>query len=611
MQHLLNQDLFTEIDIQFARFITRLSGKKAPELSLAAALVSHATSEGNVCLDLPSMESKPLIENAPGPDTFVCPSLKDWRKKLFSSSVVGKPGQYRPLILDDYSRLYLYRYWEYEKILADNIRARAATQIGDIDLNLLRDGLSRLFSEIQENHTDWQKVASFVSVMKRFCVISGGPGTGKSTVIAKILSLVLEQAKDHRCRIALAAPTGKAAARLQQAVRNGKKMLPLGEERTKDTIATEVSTIHRLLGSIPGSPYFRHNTRNLLPVDILVIDEASMVDLALMSKLIQAVPPSARLILLGDMDQLASVESGAVLGDICDTGRGHGLSKEMCKRFQEVTGDKIDISPEQGDGTGIQDCVVQLKKSYRFGTNSGIGAVSRAINEGDGNIALKLLKNGTYHDIRWKPLPQPNALYTVLKQNILEGYSAYLKTSDPIKTFHLFEQFRILCAVRKGPYGVMGLNLLAEKILQEENLITPGKRWYRGRPILITRNDYNLGLFNGDIGIILPDPASNHGLRALFLSSDDTLRKFLPIRLPEHETVFAMTVHKSQGSEFDKALFLLPDKNTPVLTRELIYTGITRAKKSVDVWGTEGVFLKGVNQRIQRASGIRHALWEG
>ncbi|MBK5101081.1 MAG: exodeoxyribonuclease V subunit alpha, partial [Desulfobacteraceae bacterium] len=490
------------------------------------------------------------------------------------------------------------------------IKARAATQIDDIDIHLLRDCLSRLFPEAQENHTDWQKVASFVSVMKRFCVISGGPGTGKSTVIAKILSLVLEQAKGHAFRIALAAPTGKAAARLQQAVKNGEKMLPL-EERTKDTRATEASTIHRLLGSIPGSPYFRHNTKNPLPVDIVVIDEASMVDLALMSKLVQAIPPSARLILLGDKDQLASVEAGAVLGDICDTGRVHGLSKEISKRFQEVTGDRIDIAPEEDDKTGLQDCVVQLKKSYRFETDSGIGAVSRAVNKGDGDLALKLLKSGTYDDIRWKPLPKPNPLHRVLRQNVLEGYKPYLETSDPIEAFHLFEQFRLLCAVRKGPYGVMTLNLVAEKILQEENLITPGKRWYRGRPVLITRNDYNLGLFNGDIGIILPDPASNQDLRALFLSPDGTLRKLLPIRLPEHETVFAMTVHKSQGSEFDKALLLLPDRHTPLLTRELIYTGITRAKKGVDVWCTEGVFLESVNQQIQRVSGLRDALWEG
>ena len=610
LQPLLNQDLFSEIDIQFARFMTRLSGKNAPELLLAAALASHATSEGNVCLDLSSVEGKPLISSASGTDTFVCPKLKEWSEKLVSSTVVGKPGEYRPLVLDDHSRLYIYRYWEYEKILADNIKARAATQIDDIDIHLLRGCLSRLFPEAQENQTDWQKVASFVSVMKRFCVISGGPGTGKSTVIAKILSLVLEQAKGHAFRIALAAPTGKAAARLQQAVKNGEKMLPL-EERTKDTRATEASTIHRLLGSIPGSPYFRHNTKNPLPVDIVVIDEASMVDLALMSKLVQAIPPSARLILLGDKDQLASVEAGAVLGDICDTGRVHGLSKEISKRFQEVTGDRIDIAPEEDDKTGLQDCVVQLKKSYRFETDSGIGAVSRAVNKGDGDFALKLLKSGTYDDIRWKPLPKPNPLHRVLRQNVLEGYKPYLETSDPIEAFHLFEQFRLLCAVRKGPYGVMTLNLVAEKILQEENLITPGKRWYRGRPVLITRNDYNLGLFNGDIGIILPDPASNHDLRALFLSPDGTLRKLLPIRLPEHETVFAMTVHKSQGSEFDKALLLLPDRHTPLLTRELIYTGITRAKKGVDVWCTEGVFLESVNQQIQRVSGLRDALWEG
>ncbi|MBA7699838.1 RecBCD enzyme subunit RecD [subsurface metagenome] len=562
-----------------------------------------------MCLDLSTVEGKPLITDESGTEDFVSPTLEVWRKKLDSSSVVGRPGDYSPLILDDRSRLYLYRYWDYENILANKISERVASKTEGVDLPLLKDGLSKFFSPLENGQADWQKLAAFVSVLKKFCVVSGGPGTGKSTLIARIIALILEQRKGSEMRIALAAPTGKAAARLQEAIQNGKKTLSV-EETVKEAVPTEASTIHRLLGTIPGSPYFRHNAENPLPVDMVIVDEASMVDLALMSKLVQALPSDARLVLLGDKDQLASVEAGAVLGDICDTGRIHGFSKDLLNRFREITGDPADISPGNSSGPVIKDSVVELKKNYRFGLESGIRAVSLAVNQGDGNLALRILKSGEYDDIKWTTLPEPNDLYRVIRGNVLHGFKPCLETKDPFEAHSLFGRFRILCALRKGPYGVWAQNLLVEQVLREENLIDTDKRWYRGRPVMITKNDYNLGLFNGDIGIILPDPETDHDLRAFFISPDGALRSFLPVRLPEHETVYAMTVHKSQGSEFDKALLILPDRHTPILTRELIYTGITRAKKSIEVWGTERVFIEGVSQRIERSSGLRDALWE-
>lgn len=609
IQYLLDHGFFSELDIHFARLMARLSGKEDEDVFLAAALVSRATGEGHVCLDLSSVDGRPLVAGEPGTDGFVSPRLDEWRKKLDSSSVVGRPGDYRPLILDDRSRLYLYRYWGYENILANKINERVASKIEGVDLTLLKDGLSKFFSPLENGQTDWQKLAAFVSVLKKFCVVSGGPGTGKSTLIARIIALILEQRKGNAMRIALAAPTGKAAARLQEAIQTGKETLS-AEETVKGAVPTEASTIHRLLGTIPGSPYFRHNAENPLPVDMVIVDEASMVDLALMSKLVQALPSDARLVLLGDKDQLASVEAGAVLGDICDTGRIHGFSNDLLNRFREITGDPADISPGNSSGPVIKDSVVELKKNYRFGLESGIRAVSLAVNQGDGNLALRILKSGEYDDIKWTALPEPNALYSVLRENVLHGFKPYLETADPIEVFSLFGRFRILCALRKGPYGVSAQNLLVEQVLRDENLIDTDKRWYRGRSVMITKNDYNLGLFNGDIGIILPDPETDHTLRAFFLSPDGALRSFLPVRLPEHETVYAMTVHKSQGSEFDKALLILPDRHTPVLTRELIYTGITRAKKSIEVWGTERIFVEGVSQRIERSSGLRDALWE-
>jgi len=345
-------------------------------------------------------------------------------------------------------------------------------------------------------------------------------------------------------------------------------------------------------------------------VDCVVVDEASMVDLALMSKLVQGLPEQARLILLGDKDQLASVEAGAVLGDICDTGNTHSFSRRFGSNIKMITGCNIDVDELHGENEpAIQDCICQLQKSYRFGSDSGIGVVSGAVNAGDEDLAIALLMGGKYGDIEWKELPQPNALSRAIKDTVLGGFKDYLRASDPWDIFQLFDRFRMLCALREGPYGVVALNTLVEQILMKEKLIEPDMKWYPGRPVLITSNDYNLRLFNGDVGIVLPDPGANNDLRVFFPAADGTMRRFHPIRLPEHETVYAMTVHKSQGSEFDGLLLLLPDRESPVLTRELIYTAITRARERVEIWGTERVFRTAISRRIERTSGLRDALW--
>lgn len=589
--------------------MTRLSKTESPRLFLAAALVSNATSQGHVCLDLTSLHQAPFMAPEPESKGISFPSPPEWREMLTSSTVVGRPGDYRPLIFDGGKRLYLYRYWQYENTLANTLSARSASQVEDIDTLLLREGFSRLFPKQTTQETDWQKVAAFVSVMKRFCVITGGPGTGKSTLIAKILALILEQTKDPGAvRVALAAPTGKAAARLQEAVLEAKEALST-TDTIKEAFVTHASTIHRLLGPMKGSPYFRHNRENPLPFQTLVIDEASMVDLALMAKLICAIPSDSRLILIGDRDQLASVEAGAVLGDICDTGDINTFSSGFSKSLYEITGQTVDIS--QGTVlSSLQDCVVQLRKSYRFGTDTGIGKVSMAVNKGEGQRAMDRMKSGSTHDITYKTLPAPDRLNSRLRERILENYKPYLAAQDPFEAFHLFENFRILCALRKGPYGVLALNHMVEHILRDRKLINAERPWYRGRPVLITRNDSELGLYNGDIGIILPDPESGGELRTFFVATDQTLRKFLPFRLPQHETAYAMTVHKSQGSEFEKALLILSDRASPVITRELIYTGLTRAKKGVEVWAREPVFMEGIKRRTFRASGLGEALWK-
>jgi exodeoxyribonuclease V alpha subunit len=449
-------------------------------------------------------------------------------------------------------------------------------------------------------------VAAFAAARRRFCVITGGPGTGKTTTVAKILALLVEQSGSRELRAALVSPTGKGAARLQEAMKKAKGSLAC-EERVKSLIPDEASTIHRLLGPAKDSPYFRFNALNHLPVDAVVVDEASMVDLALMSKLVQAIPSQARLILLGDKDQLSSVEAGAVLGDICDTGRSRPFSKGFCAEMQETAGYEMrgaKVAPE------MSDSIVQLIRSYRFGDESGIASASRSVNEGNADAALKIFQDATGGDLHWNLLPSPKSLLHALKDRVLEEFHFLFQVSDPQEALDHLDRFRIICALRQGPFGVNTVNLLVEHLLRGQKLIRGEGRWYRGRPVMITRNDYNQHLYNGDIGIALPDPGSDGELRVFFRAPDGALRLLHPVRLPEHETVYAITVHKSQGSEFDRLLLILPDKDSPVLTRELVYTGITRAREGVEVWGRENVFRAAVGRRTTRVSGLRDALWE-
>jgi exodeoxyribonuclease V alpha subunit len=596
--------LLTPLDVYFGRFMERLAGGDVPELVLASALVSGAAREGHICLDLAAVAGKVVAAGEGGEAPLRCPDLAPWCARLGEMHVVGKPGEYRPLVLDDDKRLYLYRYWEYQERLAAAVRERVIRVDETVNRESIGEGLARLFPEEEAAGVNWQKVAAFTALTRRFCVISGGPGTGKTTTIARILALLAEQTSS-RPAVALAAPTGKAAARLQEAVREARERLPIAPE-TKAALPQEASTLHRLLGAIPGSPSFRHTRQNPLPVDVLVVDEASMVDLALLSKVVQALPARARLILLGDRDQLASVEAGAALGDICDSAGDGPVSRSHAEELRRATGYRLDVD-EEADRPGIRDCIVHLRTSYRFGTTSGIGALCRAVNAGRPDEAAGLLSEG-FPDLRWRNVPRPERLPRALREVVEGGFADYLLTDDPGQSFQYLERFRILCAVREGPYGVIALNRTVEEILRDRGLIVSGRPWYRGRPVMITRNDYNLRLFNGDVGVVLPDPAGGGDLRVFFSAAEGTVRKFHPLLLPEHETVYAMTVHKSQGSEFDRVLLLLPDRESPVLTRELIYTGISRARGRVEIWGNEAVFRSAVARRIERTSGLRDTL---
>ena len=594
-------------DLHFADFIQREAGEAPDWFRLTASLASNAVGNGNICLNLAEIAGS--VIQVDGRDRSL-PGLSEMREVLAELPVVGSPGEFRPLVLDGDGRLYLYRYWKYERDLVRIILEKASLPAGDLDEALLGAGVGRLFPRTPAEEVDWQKVAALGALRKRFCVISGGPGTGKTSTVVKILALLLEQAKGETMHMALAAPTGKSAARLKESIRLMKEKLDCSPE-VKRQIPENVTTIHRLLGVQSGSVRSRYSEENRLPFSVIIVDEASMVALPLMAKLAMAARADARIILLGDRDQLASVEAGAALGDICGGGRPESFSRGFQSFVARVAGEQVPATEAANTDRFPYDCLTVLKKNYRFAADSGIGGAARAVNAGEGVRALQLLKDEGRGDIRWQDAPAPEQLKKSLAGRIVAGYSSYLAAATAEEALQLFDGFRVLTALRQGPYGVTGINAIVEEILAEKGLIERHNRWYSGRPVMITVNDYNLKLFNGDIGIVLPDPEADGNPRVFFPSLEGGVRKVPPVRLPAHDTVYAMTIHKSQGSEFNRILMLLPEHDSGALTRELIYTGLTRAKSAVEIWGGEEVFRAAVSRKVDRMSGLREALWGG
>ena len=395
--------------------------------------------------------------------------------------------------------------------------------------------------------------------------------------------------------IGLAAPIGKAAARMAEAIRNAKAQLPVSEA-IKAALPDEARTLHRLLGSRGDSPQVRHHAANPLALDVLVVDEASMVDLALMAKLLDALPPTARLILLGDKDQLCAVEAGAVFAELCE---GRGFDAQAAADLQRITGQPVPVSEP---ASKLGDAVVLLTHSHRFAGDSGIGELARRINGGDVSGTLNLLKEGR-SDLAWNAEPTPADLLDRLDQ----GYAPYMaaaKSADAAAAFAAFNSFRTLTAQREGAWGVAGINEALEARIKRRSQVASRERWYVGRPVMVRQNDYALGLFNGDIGICLH---TEYGLR-VFFEGEDGYRPFAPARLPSHDSAFAMTVHKSQGSEFAEVLLVLPEQPSPLLSRSLFYTGITRAKSKVEIWGLPPRLAEAVATRAERAAGLAERL---
>ncbi len=658
-----------DVDAVFAAFLAREAPDAPPLLLLAAALASHQLGRGHVCLDLAATladaqealalppEEADVAEGLATPAQLLRGvSLAQWQAALAHGLLVDRaaaPGVPQdgaalappatPLVLEG-PRLYLRRYWQHEQTVRDAVLQRLAPQQPEAaTLARMRAALDVLFPPAAAApRPDWQKVACALALRARFTVITGGPGTGKTTSVVKLLALLQHLALDaagggRRLRIRLAAPTGKAAARLNEAIAKAVAQLPFAQlgdaAQLLAAIPVEVTTVHRLLGSIPGTRRFRHDARNRLPLEVLVLDEASMVDLEMMAAVAEALPPDARLVLLGDKDQLASVEAGGVLGELCRRADDGHYDAATCAWVEDVAGERIPDTL-RAQPQPLDQCVVKLRHSYRFGSGSGIGRLAEAVNAGHLQRVRELRARGPA-DLAWLPLQGGDA---ALRALVLdggpaaalpgfgpEGYRHYLdvlRAGQPAaeatreaqdawarSVLAAFGAFQLLCAVRRGRWGVEQLNQRIAALLHAEGLLPAASGWYLGRPVMVTRNDYATGLMNGDVGITLELPAGDGRMlpRVAFGASDGSIRWVLPSRLREVETVFAMTVHKSQGSEFTHAALVLPDTRSRVLTRELVYTGITRARS----WFTialppegDAVLEEAIRRRMQRSGGL-------
>jgi exodeoxyribonuclease V alpha subunit len=567
---------FSELACQFASYIERMDNSEDELVPLTAGLLSEAVAQGHVCLNLLRMDA--LYEKVMG---FIPEHLDEWLTRLQRSNVVGKDGDYRPLILNDDGLLYLYRHWQDEKTVAHAIQRRCQT-IALQDEQQLKHDFEQWPSTV--SGTDWQKVAVLMTLTRNFSVISGGPGTGKTTIVLRILqSLKNQQAS---CRIALAAPTGKAAARLQQATEN------------KDD-SVEAKTLHRLLGITANNEQGRYNSDRPLPFDVVIVDEASMIDISLMAKLLAAMSLRTRLILLGDSQQLASVESGAVLANLC---RDQMMfDADFVAMAASVAGVNLDETVISSSQSVLINSVVQLQHSYRFDQHSLIGRLAKSIQSGDKTAVVGELTQAD--SLVWQ---QPS-VENVLKA-VVDGYHNYFEaiasSSDPQTCIQAFEQFRVLCALKLGPQSVASVNASIEKHLNRKGWRSHND-FYHGRPIMVVQNDYRQQLFNGDIGLVLRDEKGDLQVYFLF----DNTMIIVPItRLPAHETAFAMTVHKSQGSEFNNVCVVLPEEDSAVLTRELLYTAISRAKEQVIVMANEDIVYSTVVKMHQRETGLAERL---
>jgi exodeoxyribonuclease V alpha subunit len=596
----LDSKLLSSLDLSFASFVCRSAGKRDNyPLFLAAALVSNASIKRKyTCLNLNELngnlndyfrdlndfgiqadETRKILQKFPVPENW-CEKLRPLEKAV-SIPVLGKVG-FVPLILDE-SLLYIYRDWICEQRLAEVIKERCELEI----------------KSENEISTDRPKMAVLAASRQNLTVVSGGPGTGKTTVAAAISAMFLEQNKD--IKISLCAPTGKAQSRLQESILAQIPGLNCPDSTKELLQKLPVSTIHRLLGGRPGTPRFRYNQNHKLVLDVLIVDEASMISQSLMKALFEAMPSTAKLIMLGDMQQLASVESGMVLRDFCLAAK---------------------------DNKSLSGNVIELKENHRFASDRGLGLSATAIRElpentsaddaekivnamcsdSSGEIAVQDLPPWVKHEFE-KHLDSYLKKIIVDFNNIQTPYLSFQKEKSVERAYELFNRFRVLCVHRNGLYGSEIINNLIEQLLMPRSKHNR-RFFYQGKPLIINENNYAMDLFNGDTGIVWPD--ENGSLKAFFPSSDVNKHEFRSFDLnllPSFSSAYAITVHKAQGSGFQQVLIITPSELSPLMTREMIYTALSRAEKRAVLWTKAKILSKALQSVTKRHSNLRNCLY--
>lgn len=599
------------LDYSFALFIfdllkSRASSDEALLVSCLAALVSYQLGAGHSCLVLDRLADTAFWPDLPKLAVFDSDFAKI-ETILKNSAVVTRDGisTVAPLCLEE-NRLYLYRYWHYENKLATYLTALMGRVKHQINISALRPLFGVLFPKDDTN--PWPAMAAALALKQHFLLVSGGPGTGKTSTVTRILALLTAQAKQEgkKILIQLAAPTGKAAARLNESIAAAKVNLAIPSDILAN-IPEQALTLHRLLGSVPMTQGFRFNRENPLHVDVLLIDEASMIDLPMMCAVLEALPAQAQLILLGDKDQLSSVEPGSVLAELCanDSNRLSPGVSVFVEQFAGFTPGADSALSEHA----LVNSLCQLKRSYRFSESSGIARLARSVNAGETlDFDAYASVDKAQEDIVFFPLEQQERCLAL----VLERYASFIKACQQAETpaARLLQQrstFQVLCATREGRWGVNEINTWVENALRKSGLIN-NSGYYPGCAIMINQNSYTQQLFNGDIGLVLADPDNRNELSVFFppqLSGiDQAPRQFHLSRLPTHEKVYAMTVHKSQGSEFDELVLIYPDQDSPVLTRELLYTAVTRAKKRCYLLADPSLLNASVKRKTRRDSGL-------
>ena len=645
------QGLLRHIDSAFAAQVLRLDAEAPAPLLVAAAMLAHMEGRGHTCLPLTDLCQPPVallgwpaaaVDGAQGLKAMwahLPSTLADWQTALqgHRSSVgvrlADAPDQGQPMVLggsSDVPLLYLRRYAGYEQRVGQSLLQRASEPLA-VSEAAARELLDRFFVPNPEEPTatDWQKVACAVALRARLSVITGGPGTGKTYTAARLLALLLAlHPEGPPLRVALAAPTGKAAARLKQSIDDALTRLPVPADAGLDLSALiarmgPARTLHSLLGARPDTRQFRHHAANPLDVDVLIVDEASMVHLEMMDALLLALPHTARLVLLGDKDQLASVEAGAVLGDLCHDAAAGRYSASTAQFVQRVAGQTLVagfVLPDPAPVLAQQ--TVMLRQSRRF--KGAIGQLALAVNLGDATAAracLAGLGNAVTSPLLALQPSSPQAVcvlalgaagkpsyadYLRLLQNGPAGQGAEVSSESHAhwvaNVLKAFERFRILCAVHQGDWGTQALNAAVQKALADAGLLQVKGEWYEGRPVMVTRNDAQLGVFNGDVGVVLP---GTEGKPKVWFLDGEALRSVSVMRLAQVDTAFVMTVHKSQGSEFEHTALVLPPGGAEVLSRELVYTGITRAREQFTLVEAEaGLLEAAIDRPSVRASGL-------